>query len=90
MRKNTHTSPADAHLTRRERQIMDVVYAGGEVSAREIWQKLPDQRTYSTVRTLLGVLESKGISRGGWKGRRFSTRQNGHGRRSRLRLYDDC
>jgi len=60
MRKNTHTSPADAHLTRRERQIMDVVYAGGEVSAREIWQKLPDQRTYSTVRTLLGVLESKG------------------------------
>ena len=39
---------------------MDVVYAGGEVSAREIWQKLPDKRTYSTVRTLLGVLEDKG------------------------------
>ena len=39
---------------------MDVVYAGGEVSARDIWQKLPDQRSYSTVRTLLGVLEEKG------------------------------
>ena len=39
---------------------MDVVYAGGEVSAREIWTKLPDQRSYSTVRTLIGVLEGKG------------------------------
>ena len=39
---------------------MDLVYAGEEVSARDIWQKLPDQPTYSTVRTLLAVLEEKG------------------------------
>ena len=60
MRINTHTTAGDAQLTRRERQIMDLVYAGEEVSARDIWQKLPDQPTYSTVRTLLAVLEEKG------------------------------
>ncbi len=58
MRKASHVSP-EHHLTRRERQIMDIVYAQGEVSAREIWQKLPDAPTYSTVRTLLSVLERK-------------------------------
>ena len=36
------------------------IYKGGEISARDVWQKLPDQPTYSTVRTLLGVLEEKG------------------------------
>src|SRR6478736_5048719 len=60
MRINTHTTAGDAQLTRRERQIMDLIYAGEEVSARDIWQKLPDQPTYSTVRTLLAVLEEKG------------------------------
>ena len=60
MRINTHTTAGDAQLTRRERQIMDLIYAGDEVSARDIWQKLPDQPTYSTVRTLLAVLEEKG------------------------------
>lgn len=39
---------------------MDLIYAGGEISAREIWRQLPDAPTYSTVRTLLGVLETKG------------------------------
>ena len=70
MRRNTHTT-ADAQLTRRERQIMDVIYAGGEVSARAIWQKLPDQPTYSTVRTLLGVLEGKGYVRRRLDGKAF-------------------
>ena len=59
MRKNPHTS-ADAVLSRRGRQIMDIVYAGGEVSAREIWERLPGAPTYSTVRTLLAALEEKG------------------------------
>ena len=39
---------------------MDIVYAGGEVSAREIWERLPGAPTYSTVRTLLAALEEKG------------------------------
>jgi len=59
MRKNTHSTP-EANLTRRERQIMDVVFARGEASAREIWEQVPDAPTYSTIRTLLAVLEEKG------------------------------
>jgi predicted transcriptional regulator len=59
MRKNTHNAP-EANLTRRERQIMDVVFARGEASAREIWEQVPDAPTYSTIRTLLAVLEEKG------------------------------
>jgi BlaI family transcriptional regulator, penicillinase repressor len=59
MRKITHNAP-EANLTRRERQIMDVVFARGEASAREIWEQVPDAPTYSTIRTLLAVLEEKG------------------------------
>ena|SRR5688572_3280733 len=59
MRKNTHNA-SEANLTRRERQIMDVVFARGEASAREIWEQVPDAPTYSTIRTLLAVLEEKG------------------------------
>ena len=39
---------------------MDVVYADGEASAREIWRRIAGAPTYSTVRTLLAVLEQKG------------------------------
>ncbi len=59
MRKNTQLC-SEVALTRRERQIMDVIYARGEVSARDVWQSIPDAPGYSTVRTLLGVLEEKG------------------------------
>ncbi len=58
MRKTTHKS--ETALTRREREIMDLVYAGEEVSARQVWEGLSDPPSYSTVRTLLGVLEEKG------------------------------
>jgi BlaI family transcriptional regulator, penicillinase repressor len=59
MRKNTHTSE-DPEFSRRERQIMDVLYSCGEATAREIWQRMSQAPTYSTVRTLLAVLEDKG------------------------------
>ncbi len=49
------------HLSRRERQIMDVIFAKGEASAAEIQQALPDPPSYSTVRTQLRVLEDKGL-----------------------------
>ena len=51
---------SEVALSRRERQIMDVIYARGEISARDVWQAIPDAPGYSTVRTLLGVLEQKG------------------------------
>src|SRR5262249_54273153 len=47
-------------LTRRERQIMDVVYRRGRATAAEIRSGLPDAPTYSAVRAKLAVLERKG------------------------------
>ena len=47
-------------LSRRERQIMDIVYRRGEASAAEILDDIADPPTYSTVRALLRVLVEKG------------------------------
>ena len=47
-------------FSRRERQIMDVVYRLGEASVAEGMRQIPEPPGYSTVRTLLGVLERKG------------------------------
>ena len=47
-------------LSRRERQIMDVVYRRGEVTAAEVQEELPDPPGYSAVRAMLRVLEEKG------------------------------
>lgn len=49
-----------AALTRRERQIMDVLYRLGRATAAEIMERLPGGPSYSTVRTQLRVLEAKG------------------------------
>ena len=49
-----------AVLTKRERQIMDVLYRLGRASAGEIEAELPGAPSYSTVRTQLRVLETKG------------------------------
>jgi predicted transcriptional regulator len=47
-------------LSRREREIMDIVYAHGEVSAADVSAALADPPSYSSVRTLLRILEEKG------------------------------
>jgi predicted transcriptional regulator len=47
-------------FSRRERQIMEIVYCRGRATAGEIHRELPDRPSYSTVRTLLRVLEAKG------------------------------
>jgi BlaI family penicillinase repressor len=47
-------------LSRRERQIMDILYQRGRASAAEIHQALPDRPSYSAVRAKLRVLEEKG------------------------------
>src|SRR5258705_6502490 len=48
------------HLSRRERQIMDIIYARGEAAAAEVHEALPDAPSYSSVRALLRILEEKG------------------------------
>lgn len=47
-------------LTRRERQIMDILYKRGRATAAEVMDDLPGRPHYSTVRTQLRVLEEKG------------------------------
>ena len=47
-------------LSRRERQIMDIIYRRGSASAADIREAMPDAPTYSAVRALLRVLEEKG------------------------------
>jgi predicted transcriptional regulator len=60
------------HLTRRERQIMDVLHElGGEASAEQIRERLPDPPGYSAVRALLARLEAKGAIRHAEKGLRY-------------------
>jgi len=51
---------AQRNLSRRERQIMDVLYRRGRATASEIQQAMPDPPTYSAVRAKLRVLEEKG------------------------------
>ena len=52
-------SPTHTTLTRRERQIMDVLYRRGRATAAEVMGELPGEPNYSTVRTQLRVLEDK-------------------------------
>ncbi|HSD31165.1 MAG TPA: BlaI/MecI/CopY family transcriptional regulator [Gemmatimonadales bacterium] len=52
--------PARSQLSRRERQIMDVIYRLGRATAADVHDALPDRPSYSTIRALLRVLESKG------------------------------
>src|SRR5215469_151353 len=51
---------AEPGLSRRERQIMEIVYARGEASAADVHAALPDAPSYTAVRTLLRILEEKG------------------------------
>ena len=47
------------HLSRRERQIMEIVYRRGEATAAEILEEIADPPSYSTIRALLRVLVEK-------------------------------
>jgi BlaI family transcriptional regulator, penicillinase repressor len=57
-------------LSKRERQIVDALYALGEGGAREITDTLREPEAFDTVRVTLGVLEKKGYVRHRTEGRR--------------------
>jgi len=59
------------HLTRRERQIMDIMYQRGSASAAEVQRDLPDPPSYSAVRAMLRLLEEKGHLRHRQEGPRY-------------------
>jgi predicted transcriptional regulator len=52
--------PSYLHLSRRERQIMDVLYREGRASAARVREQIQDAPSYSAVRALLRILETKG------------------------------
>src|SRR3954453_8607261 len=53
-------SNVHASLSRRERQIMDILYRRGRATAADVMDELPGDPSYSTVRTQLRILEGKG------------------------------
>ena len=54
------TGPLHTQLSRRETQIMDVIFQMGEATAADILERLPEPPSYSAVRALLTILEEKG------------------------------
>ena len=61
----------DLNLSRRERQIMDIIYGRGEASATDVLNDMPDPPTRTAVRTMLRILEEKGHLVHKKKGREF-------------------
>ena len=60
-----------AVLSRRERQIIDILYRRGRATAAEVMEDLQGEPSYSTVRTQLRVLEEKGHVRHEDDGQRY-------------------
>ena len=58
-------------LTKREQQIMEVVYRRKEASATDVWQAMADPPSRTAVRTLLRILEEKGQLKHRVAGRQF-------------------
>lgn len=56
MRKRT-----PQEMSRRERQIMDVIFQRGKATVTEVLEAMPDPPSYSAVRALMGILEEKGL-----------------------------
>ena len=61
----------EAQLSRRERQIMEIVYRKGNATAADVHDEMPDRPSYSAVRALLRVLEEKGQLRHRQDGPRY-------------------
>jgi BlaI family penicillinase repressor len=66
MKKDYHLN-----LSRRERQIMDILFERGSAAASEIHEAVPDPPSYSAVRAALCVLETKGHIRHELQGLRY-------------------
>src|SRR6476469_2450026 len=65
------TSPPGAKLTRRERQIMDILYRDAEGTVGDVMAQMPDPPSYSAVRATMNVLEEKGHIRHRQDGPRY-------------------
>ena len=63
--------PSEQDLSRRERQIMDILHRAGKATAAEVLDNLADAPSYSAVRALLKILETKGHVRHEEEGRAY-------------------
>jgi predicted transcriptional regulator len=80
-------SKATPSLTRREREIMDILHRRGRATAQEVLGELPDPPSYSAVRALLRLLEERGHVRHTQEEQRYVYRPTvarGDARRSAL------
>ena len=59
------------NLSRRERQIVDILYANARATAAEVQAALPEPPSYSAVRAMLRILEDKGHVRHVQEGPRY-------------------
>ena len=62
---------SDRDLSRRERQIMDFLFRVGKATAADVMEGIPDAPSYSAVRALLRILETKGHIRHEEEGRAY-------------------
>jgi len=67
----SNATHSESGLSRRERQMMDILFSLGRASGQEIRDRLPDEPSYSAVRTILRVLERKGHIRHVEEGLRY-------------------
>ena len=75
-------------LSRREREIMDILYRDGELTASDVVERLPGSPSNSTVRTILRILEDKGHVKHEQQGMRYVYKPTVHrdkARRSALK-----
>lgn len=64
--------PDSSQHSRRERQVMEILFRLGKATAQEVLDELPDPPTYSAVRALLSTLETKGLVKHGKESRRYA------------------
>ncbi len=65
------------HLSRRETQIMEILYARGEANVRAVRDAISDAPSYDSVRVILGILEDKGFITHRKEGRHYVYRPKG-------------
>jgi len=75
-------------LSRREREIMDVVFAAGRVTASEVQERMPAPPSYSAVRATLRILEQKGMLKHEHEGKRYVYRATVPPERARQSALD--
>ncbi len=61
----------DGQISRRERQVMDILFRLGKATAEDVQNELPDPPGYSAVRALLVTLEEKGLAKHAKDSRRY-------------------